>query len=621
MRALRGGSRRRVRLRPFVATGTLTWARRGGSSGGAFLADHLRVATAVDGAVVAVRSRVPVTVRGQVLVRPAITGPGSAPGLTRVAVPAAVWVLPRRFTRSGEAARHRLCGLCGPRPAGSSRPTGRPIETRRPLIAVLAREAERAGVASWSGQAVRVTVAVRARLSSRSRLAHRSRVAVLSGVAVRPWATHRVTVARPAGVAAGRRPPCRRTTGTVLACRSTGGTETGARPVPGLARRDVARLPRSRTGSRPRRAEIGWATARNARALTRISRVPHGGTEFIARNRSVARGDARCAIRRVFLCTARCGKTTVPGECPLTGKAVGAGEFGRHRRTVEGSLRSRRREDTRSGRRTVTRHGTAGPAVASKLVRPTRPTLIVAVWRVDQAAWCEDRRRREHPVAVMSGLAPAIRWPPSLALPPVTLFHALPGQFRGPRHRAITTPVLRSPLPPIGAPGTRLRPAITRSPCAGSAAGTARDKGAVRGKASVRGKEPVWARTGLALRSRPAIELAVAELARQNRSGRRHPAWHILTGAGLTRIVLIRRNRSGHHRTRCRRPRGERARSLRPLPVRGRPGTLLPGIRLRLTCPHGAGPAPTMSMRSADVRFWWVLPGLVRTRWVLPGWI
>src|SRR6266700_2957441 len=114
MRALRGGSRRPVRLRLLVATGTLTWARRGGSSGGAFLPDHLRVATAVEVAVVAIRSRVPVAVRGQVLVRPAIPGPGSAPGLTRVAVPAPVWVLPRR---------------------GNSRPTGRPLETRRPLIA------------------------------------------------------------------------------------------------------------------------------------------------------------------------------------------------------------------------------------------------------------------------------------------------------------------------------------------------------------------------------------------------------------------------------------------------------------------------------------------------------
>jgi hypothetical protein len=286
------------------------------------------------------------------------------------------------------------------------------------------------------------------------------------------------------------------------------------------------------------------------------------------------------------------------------------------------------REGTRFSRRAVTRRGTAGPDIVSELARPYRPTLFVAVWRIDQAARREDRRRREHPVAVLSSLAPTLRWPPSVALPSVTLLPALPGQFRGARHRTATTLVLGSSLPPIGAPGTRLRPAIAR-PRAWAADGSARGKGTVRGEASARGKAPVRSRTSLARRNRPAIELVVAELARLNRSWRRHPAGAVLTGA-----VLIRRNLSSCHRTRRRWPGDEWAWLLRPLPRAGRPGTLLPGIGRSLICRHGAGPALTgksaalpkklrlgspWSMRAANIRFRRVLPSRVRTRWVGPG--
>jgi len=233
--------------------------------------------------------------------------------------------------------------------------------------------------------------------------------------------------------------------------------------------------------SRRSRVTAGLAAAGTVHAMKPIGRVSHGGTELVARNRSVPGGYAGCARRRVVPGIGRYVKTIVLAERSLTSKALRTRELWPSGRTVEETWLAGRRGGPRSGRRAV--------------ARPRR-ALIAAVWRVDQAAWREDGRRREYPVTVIGWLAPASRWPPSLT-------------FGRP-------------------PRAGLRPAVTRPWRAGAAAD-------IR---SVVGNGAVWARTSLAWRNRPGLELPVTELSRRNWPGV-HPAGHVLAGT-----VLIRRNRS-----------------------------------------------------------------------------
>jgi hypothetical protein len=232
--------------------------------------------------------------------------------------------------------------------------------------------------------------------------------------------------------------------------------------------------------------------------------------------------------------------------------------------------------------------------------------LFAAHGRTDQAAWREDRRRREHPVAVVRGLAPAPCGPPALPLtlplPTRTLPQVLPGQCPGLTRRAMIALVASSPWAAVGSPGALRRPAVARSLHTGTPrnmrTGTPRDKGTVRGEGTAR------TRARLARPNRPGIELVVVEPARRNRPGRHRPGRH---RAGCHRpgrhrarcvlagTVLIRRNRPRPHLTRRRLPGCKRAWTawalsplLHALPGRGRPGTRRPGIRLRRTCRHWA---------------------------------